>query len=764
MGRPLRIGQTPYEHGLGTHANSDILVRLPPRAKAFKALIGVDTDDNPAGSVQFSVEAGGKELFRSEVCKSGEKAVAVEVAIPAGATELNLKTDTTPDGPACDHADWAEARLVLADGNTLWLDAMKLLDAPEGPLLPGRKPPFSFIYDGRASEAFLPNWNREEKGGPEDGGRGSRIVSWADTQTGLKVTATIVTFKDLPAAEWVLRFENTGTADTPILENVQALDGLLHSRPPAQELILRQINGSDASERDFVPSQRMVAAGQACNFAPVGGRSSNGTFPYFNVQFGDKGLIVAIGWSGQWAAQLQRQAEGPTRITAGMQRTRLRLHPGESIRTPSILLLSWQGGDWIDAQNQFRRLLLAHYIPRLDGKPVQCCIGAQTFNRWAGGARPQWGTEAGQIASARINQELGCDTLWLDAGWFTGNFPNGVGNWDVKPGEFPRGLRPIADECHRLGLRWLIWWEPERVAAGTRIAREHPEFVLGGAKGGLFNLADPKARRWMTDLLNRQIDEFGVDCYRNDFNTDPLAYWRDADSADRQGITEIRYIEGLYEMWDEIRAKHRNIWFDDCASGGRRIDIEMLRRAVVQTRSDAACAPGRADWDQSQTYGLSLWVPCHATIGWELDTYSVRSTATGGYLGEWDILDPQFAKQQAAAAIAEVKENQQYWYGDYYPLTPWSLSPEHWMAYQLHRPDLDAGIVLAFRRQQSQYSAIQVKLRGINPKQVYQVVFSDDERRKTMKRMSGDELATMELSLAKPRSSLLVRYVAVQTK
>ena len=418
--------------------------------------------------------------------------------------------------------------------------------------LPPGEPPFSFVYGGKSSLSLLPTWRREDsqEGPPE---QRIRVVSWTDPKTGLKVTATVTTYSDLyrafatsAAREWVLRFENTGKADTPILENVQALDMSIDTTPALEPVVLRQIAGSDASERDFVPSERTLAAGQHVHLAPVGGRSSDTTFPFFNLQFGSSGIIAAVGWSGQWAAMLERPAQGPMRICAGMEQTHLLLHPGEAIRSPSILVLRWQGGDWIDAQNQFRRLLLAHYVPRLKGKPVQCCIGAQSFNRDFAGGIPGWNTEAGQIKSAKINRELGCDTLWLNAAWFVGGFPNGVGNWEVRPKEYPRGLKPIADECHRLGLKWLIWWEPERVVQGTRIASENPQFVLGGTSGGLFNLADPKARRWMTNLLNRQIDEFGVDCYRNDFNMGPLSFWRANDKPDRQGITEIRYIEGLY--------------------------------------------------------------------------------------------------------------------------------------------------------------------------------------------------------------------------
>ena len=285
------------------------------------------------------------------------------------------------------------------------------------------------------------------------------------------------------------------------------------------------------------------------------------------------------------------------------------LHPGESIRTPRILLLRWSG-DRIEAHNQFRRLLLAHYLPKLDGHPVSLAIAAQSFNRWAGGTRPNWATEAGQLVAAKVDRDLGCDTLWFDAGWFEGNFPNGVGNWFPKPKEFPNGLKPVGEACEKLGLKFLVWYEPERVARDTQLAREHPEFVLPANKppgtGGLLNLGDPHAWRWLTDLLIRQITDFHIHTYRNDFNMDPLPFWRQNDPPDRQGISEIRYVEGLYAMWDEMRARFPRMYLDDCASGGRRIDLEMVMRSVVQTRSDSACTPGRSEWDQSQAYGLNL--------------------------------------------------------------------------------------------------------------------------------------------------------------
>jgi alpha-galactosidase len=196
------------------------------------------------------------------------------------------------------------------------------------------------------------------------------------------------------------------------------------------------------------------------------------------------------------------------------------------------------------------------------------------------------------------------------------------------------------------------------------------------------------------------------------------------------------------------------------AAGGRRIDLETLKCGLIQTRSDTAVFPGRADWDQSQTYGLSLYVPCHATIGWDADTYSMRSSATSGFMGEWNIIGPNFPMQEIRAGIAEIKENRKYWNGDFYPLTPWTFSSHQWMAYQFHLPETNEGMTLVFRHQSSLQESLSVSLRGLKKDATYHVTFIDDERRPTSRDMGSDELAHLQLSLEKPKSSLLIRYRA----
>ncbi|MBN1420239.1 MAG: NPCBM/NEW2 domain-containing protein [Planctomycetes bacterium] len=749
---PLKIGSREFAHGLGTHAASEIVLAFPAGAKAFRAYAGIDNNFDTQGrhgSARFSVEIDGKEVFGTPALRGGQEPVPVAVDVPRGTRAITLKVDPTADGAAYDQADWADARIVMEDGSELWADANRV------PFLTGA-PPFSFLCDGVSSASALAGWKRAAETRDEP----SRIVHtvrWTDPASGLAAVATATAFKRYPAVEWSLGFENAGAADTPILSEIQVLDAVLRTGYQRTPVVLHQISGDVCGEQSFVPRESVVVPGTPVAFAPAGGRPSNQTFPFFNLQYGDQGLLVAIGWSGQWAVRLERAPNGPTRIRAGMEKTHLRLRPGERIRGPRILILPWKG-DRIAAHNRLRRLLLFEYVPRLNGRPLRLPVASQCFDRYSW-TRPEWSTEEGQIRAARAARAMGCDTHWFDAAWFEGGFPNGVGNWFCKPRAFPNGLRPVADACHAAGLEFLVWFEPERVAPGTLIAREHPEFVLGGKGGGLFDLGNDAARAWLTDLLSSRIREFGIDVYRNDFNIDPLDFWRRADAPDRQGMAEIRYVEGHYDLWDTLRERHAGLWIDNCASGGRRIDLETIMRSVPLWRSDTGCGPGHQDWDQAQVLGLSLYVPLYTSCAWEPRAYVLRSAATAGVITQFDYLNDAFSIEKARAALDEAKENQKYWYGDFYPLTRAATGKDAFAAWQLHRADLDAGIVLAFRRSECPFPVLQACLRALAHDGRYAVERIDEER--TVKREVLDGRALMsdfELRVPARGTSLLVRY------
>ncbi len=759
MNTPLKIGRTSFARGLGTHANSEIRVKLPKEAGIFKAFVGIDNNFDTQGfrgSVVFSVEIEGKELIRTPVLKGGDEPYPIEIAIPEGAKELILKVDSTPDGPGWDQADWADAQIITKSGKLIYLDEGQndLL------LLDKFTPPFSFIYNDMPSSNLLTHWHKEVRKREEN----EKIVydvSWLDPSTQLMVSAEVKIFKDFPAVEWVLYFENKGDTPTPLIRDIQALDVNLATGNLYKEGILHQLHGDSCDENSFLPIDTPIRMGDSLKITPTGGRpSSISGFPFMNFQYGDKGIILAIGWTGQWAVSLERPQTSTceTILRAGMELTNLKLLPGERIRTPRILLMPWRGDRW-EAHNLFRKLLISHYVPKLKGKAPELPIALQTFDRY-NFTLPYWATEKGQLEAVESAHKLGCDTYWFDAGWFVGDFPNGVGNWYPKPDAFPRGLKPISDLCHKYGMKFVLWVEPERVAKGTQIAKEHPEWVFGGENGGLFKLNEPEARRWLTELLSKIIEDYGLDIYRNDFNIDPLPYWRANDEPDRQGITEIRYVEGLYEMWDELLRRHPGLIIDNCASGGRRIDLETLMRSVPLWRSDTGCSPGHPEWNQNQSMGLAQFIPLFTVGIWSPEPYEFRSGQTAGAICEFPYLEKDFQWELARKMIEEARENRKYWLGDFYPLTPASKSLEQIVVYQFHRQDLKEGIIYAFRRPECEYMGIIIAPYALSSSATYEFEFIDDSLRRKRQTIKGEDLLKkgLEIRLPMKRSSLIIRY------
>ena len=115
-GHPLSIGGKSFETGVGTHASSSLRVKLNGNAEKFSASVGVDDEEKgQVSSITFSVVGDGKTLWQSGVMHAGDAAKQVDVDLKGVKTLLLLVGDAD-DGISYDHADWADANIVMADG------------------------------------------------------------------------------------------------------------------------------------------------------------------------------------------------------------------------------------------------------------------------------------------------------------------------------------------------------------------------------------------------------------------------------------------------------------------------------------------------------------------------------------------------------------------------------------------------------------------------------------------------------------------------
>ncbi|NLC56542.1 MAG: hypothetical protein GX774_06880 [Armatimonadetes bacterium] len=623
-------------------------------------------------------------------------ALVAVVALPADAV-----------APTAAEKDWARRWVETAFGR------------PEAP-------PLSFLYDGQPSGELLARWQFSQAEERLDRNRTQRTLTWRDPGTGLEVRCVLVSYQDFPTVEWTVYLKNTGAADTPILEQIQALD--LHlERGEAGEFLLRHGVGSPCRRDDYAPLQTPLGPEATKRITAAGGRPTNSDLCYFNLEWGGEGVLLAIGWPGQWAATFAREGERGLRLRVGQELTHFRLHPGEEVRTPLVALQFWQGGDWIRAQNVWRRWMIAHNLPRPGGKLPPPQFVASSSRQY--GEMIHANEENQRMFIDRyLEEKLPLDYWWMDAGWYVNEtgWPN-VGTWEVDRKRFPRGLRAVSDYAHAKGLKTVVWFEPERVTAGTWLATEHPEWVLGGT---LLNLGHPEAWQWLTNHVDHLITEEGIDTYRQDFNMDPLPFWRANDAEDRQGITEIRHVTGLLAYWDELRRRHPNLLIDTCASGGRRNDLETLRRAVPLWRTDYAYEPVGT---QCHTYGISFWIPysgtgtCFARSAayygegkLDVDAYGFFSNAAPSLGSGLDMRVRETDYRKVRRLVEQWREYlAPHYYGDYYPLTPYSQDESVWLAWQFDGPEQGTGVVQAFRRAESPYESARLRLRGLSPRTEY---------------------------------------------
>jgi alpha-galactosidase len=586
---------------------------------------------------------------------------------------------------------------------------------------PEAGPPFSFLYGGRNSAACLASWARKDEESRIDDVRTRHTITWSDGQSGLVVRCVGVAYHDYPTVEWTLYFRNAGSADTPILSDIQALDVCL-SRGQQGEFLLHHHAGSQATMDDYRPFETPLKPGADLHLASAGGRGSDRTWPYFNVQWPGAGAIVAVGWPGQWAAAFTRDEGVGLRIRAGQEGTHFKLLAGEEVRSP-LIVMQFYRGDRIRAQNVWRRWMVAHNIPRLDGKLPAPLLTASSGNQLS---EMQNANEANQkqFIDGYLRNGVKLDFWWMDAGWYVHgtNWPR-VGTWEVDPKRFPNGLRAISDHAHRHGVRILVWFEPERVTPGTRLYQEHPDWLLGAdGQQKLLDLGNDQARKWLVEHVDKTLRQEGIDIYRQDFNVAPLGYWRANDKPDRKGITEIRHVTGYLAFWDELRRRRPGLLIDTCASGGRRNDLETLRRSVPLHKSDMEYPNLTAK--QTQLYGLAFWEPYFGAPVYpaeRVDTYGFRSgiaLLTG--LG-YDTRRDQYDFALLRRLIDEWRQVAPNLYGDYYPLTPWSAEQDVWIAWQFDRPDAGQGVVQAFRRPRSVYESARFKLRGLDAAATYEV-------------------------------------------
>ena len=636
--------------------------------------------------------------------------------------------------------------------------------------------PISMKYDGNTMK---PSFRISEK--YDDGNRIviKKIAETPDRK--VRITLEIDLYKE--AVEWRTILENTSLEYSLRFSEIRycdislrypLYDGSLYPR-------IAYSRGSDADDDDFHFESHRMNLKSSYKIGSQTGRSSDvGYLPYVNLSLApDRGAIIASGFSGSWEGKFTkaRDNDGKAAICEELsfQNADFQLYPGETVRLPAALILPWklenEGLEADGANVLFRRFIYKNMFPKVNGKPAEAPICLRC-----------WGGYDMNIHRARLENVkkhgLEADIYGIDAGWYhdDGSWFDKVGDWKVSEKLYPNGLSELSELCADAGLGFSAWMEHERVGCSSSVFRSETFPLIRSGNWALWNLGKEESRKHMFGKICDLINSTNMKVFRTDFNVPPIDAFTNADEADernryihRRGLTEMNYYQGLYSLLDALREKYPSLIIDNCAAGGRRLDYEMGRRAFpIMCRSDYFCA--QSDFGengmQNMTLCLSRWLPVFAdslgtcaqsgrtiNVG---DTYRARSARASGI----SLACPDFALTDEEAEwyrkiLSDAKKVRQFMCRDFYPLTGASFSEKDVSAFQAHDPDIDSGLVAAFRRSECAVTEIELLPHSISAEKMYELEDIDTGK---IGVFSGSELERMKVSLPHVRCARILFY------
>lgn len=605
--------------------------------------------------------------------------------------------------------------------------------------------PFTFKVDG---EEFNPDeWEKSFKETPDveagnvySGGKTEYLVL-TNKDKGLEVTVEETVFGDNATCQWIVYIKNIGNGNSGIISDFYALNSSL----PTGDAELYYSMGSDTGASDFSLIKKDLSFFKR-EFGGNEGKPTEKYLPYFNISGENYSYILGIGWTGQWDAEFS-QSKGKTEIKVKQKEFEAYLLPGEEVRSPLVSLSFYDNSNPLKGFNLFRKWIMDCVYPENVTKK------SYTVMEVAGPESKRTSDEIIEILNG-IDDSIfkQTDAFWMDAGWYEYNegWYDGVGNWSVDTSRYDNGISELSDYAKNKGLGHVLWYEPERINPGTHfhnVGSQHEQWLIfaDGEDNIMWNLANEDAFEFYCEYLLNSMKENGLTVYRQDFNFAPLKYWQQADKeyySGRKGICENHYVTNLYAFLDYLTENIDGLIIDNCASGGKRLDLEMAYRSIAFWRSDYNCAyhPDLFDATQSHTYGISFWLPITGSALYMKDEYAARSDIMPLMLMDF------FSHTHSDFSFH--KEQRELMAGNYYPLDFGSFDNDKMLAMQFSSSDALSGTALIYKRAKVTDTEYTVKLNGLLSEKTYRVY--DIDKPEEVYELSGKELMNNGITLSLP--------------
>ena len=628
--------------------------------------------------------------------------------------------------------------------------------------------PFSFVADGQRyggfpAEAFEKKSETVERNGSKESR--TAVFRFGDT---LEITLLLSHYFSHGATEWTLWFENVSKKNSPLLESLTTTLSFVGEYPTLKGILGDHVNQYQPYCHDLTDNMIEMHSER--------GRSTHICFPYFNLEHGNGGTLLAVGWAGTFTASFASDGQNTTYAVSGVPRMHLYLKPGEKIRTPLFVMLPYTKRQESYATNLWRSWYVEHNLPGMSREEAlhpfsTCCLASDTGLPNSDGSISECHTTWRPSLEKMFAEDVKVDFRWFDAGWYIApdrgsavpyvkgrDWGYVVGTWELDPVKWPgNSFRESTDFARANGMRTLVWFEPERVGYPEELEKNFGykrewAILADGQVFGSNNIGDPECYAWTVNRILRMLRENRVEMYREDNNIDARKLWEELDAKegeDRRGISEHKFIDAHYRMWDEIiecTSSYGGCCFvDSCASGGGRNDLESMRRGVPLLRSDSDRTT--TSLRLSMTTAFNKWIPfCGANTKEKKDQLAPTGisdvyTWRASYLPVLNV-DSQFVQDPdqdfdiLRFGLHEWQSIHRFLLKEFYVLTPWHKEADttSFTAYAFFDPDTEEGILLAFRQERCYHDTLRARLPFVG-KDTY--LFTDEDTGETME-VTGD--------------------------
>ena len=619
-------------------------------------------------------------------------------------------------------------------------------------ILSAENPAYNFNAGGKNFRRNIDDWvfviSEESESGAYYRGGKTTYIKWYHKKSDIVATVEATIYEESASCDWTVYIKNEGEENSPVISKLLAADCVL---PTGKNTEVYFTNGSFAEADDFETMKSELAFLPSV-FSANGGRTES-FLPYFNLVGDNCGAVLAVGWSGQWHTTLSQISDG-TKIKAKQENLKGYLLPGEEVRSPLISLTFYDSDNALKGFNHFRNYIMDCVCPEGTKQVATTGIGIEAAGT----------TEEQVIQNVKnIPEEWthSLDYAWVDAGWYPlrNNWSDSVGNWYADPERFPDGFGEISELLEERGMGLLLWYEIERCCKDTAMYNEcikHDEWLIlnpDNDEANVVNFANEECLKYVTDFMLESFRYNGVKCFRMDSNFTPLPRWEQADKQwedGRKGITENHYVTNLYKFFDTLLEEIPGLRIDNCASGGKRLDIEMQRRSIPLWRTDYNCMDGEGNSKpdilqatQAHTYGISFWYPYNGTCAYREGEYATRTN---------------IISCSQRLEYFDIRKNM---VGNYYPLTPGGLDTEKYLAMQFD-DNAEEGMALIYKRENVKENTYHLVLNGLESDTLYEVYDYDFPEIKYQK--TGKQLMTggMDITINDTPKAVIILYNAVK--